>query len=145
LYSAYIKKTDANNDFKASLYNIVWGQCSDALQTRIESHPDHAASRQDGLALLVIIKKVTHTFEEQRKTNEALCELKENFYTYQQKPGMTLKRFYEGFLDLLEVLKSVEAHIVDDGPLREVPLKWSEGGGVTLSFDTCMHKLAEKC
>jgi hypothetical protein len=66
-------------DLKASLYNIVWGQCSDALQTRIESHPDHAASRQDGLALLVIIKKVTHTFEEHRKTCEALCELQESF------------------------------------------------------------------
>jgi flagellar hook assembly protein FlgD len=37
LYSTFIKQTDASNDFKASPYSIVCGQCSDALQTQIES------------------------------------------------------------------------------------------------------------
>ena len=51
-------------NFRAGLYNVVLGQCTDALQDKLKSHTDFPAAYQDGIALLVIIKTLTYTFEE---------------------------------------------------------------------------------
>jgi hypothetical protein len=86
----------------------------------VESHAAHAAAQQDGLALLAIIRKITHTFEEQQKLSDALCDVKERFYSFHQKPGMTLQKHYEGFLDLVQVIESVEPSIMDNCLIKEI-------------------------
>jgi hypothetical protein len=72
------------SNFRAGLYNVVFGQCSEALQDKLKSHTDFPDAYQDGIALLSIIKMLTYTFEERRKLSDALCEIKEMFYTFRQ-------------------------------------------------------------
>ena len=51
----YQEKLKVFANFRARLYSLVLGQCTDALQECLKSHHDYQAASQDGIALLVII------------------------------------------------------------------------------------------
>ena len=72
----YFVKTQEIANFRAGLYNVVLGQCTELLQDKLKSHPDFPAAYQDGIALLKIIKALTYTFEESCKVADALCDIK---------------------------------------------------------------------
>jgi hypothetical protein len=58
----HIHKTKVFTDFKVGFYNIVLGQCTDALEDKLRSHPDFPAAAHDGLLLLRFIKAIpTHS------------------------------------------------------------------------------------
>jgi hypothetical protein len=57
------EKVQVYKNFRAGLYNLVLGQCTDALQDKLKSHRDFEASNQNGIALLLIIRAPIHTFE----------------------------------------------------------------------------------
>ena len=42
-------------NFRAGLYNLVFGQCTDALQDCLKSHEDFVDADQDQIALFVVI------------------------------------------------------------------------------------------
>ena len=107
-------------DFKANVYNIIMGQSTDALQNRLRSHVDFADAQQDGLALLALIKTVTYNFEEGRNVSDALCDIKERYYTFQQGANTSLQRHYEAFDRMRAVMDSVGVDIVDPTLLTTV-------------------------
>jgi hypothetical protein len=43
-------------NFRAGLYNVVLGQCTEALEERLKLHEDFPTAHNDGVALLQIIK-----------------------------------------------------------------------------------------
>ena len=51
----YRTKAQEYDNFRAGLYNLVLGQCSEALEDRLKSHQDFHAAAHDGIALLKII------------------------------------------------------------------------------------------
>ena len=51
----YREKLKVFANFRAGLFSLVLGQCTDALQERLKSHHDYQAASQDGIVLLVII------------------------------------------------------------------------------------------
>ena len=113
----------------AGLYSLVLGQCTDTLQERLKSHHDFQTANQDGLALLVIIWSLIHTFEENHKLSDAIMDVKEKFYKFYQGRHMMLEHYHELFLAQVEVLDEVGI-TVEDGTLvtevaqqngREVP------------------------
>jgi hypothetical protein len=67
----------ATDDNIKTLYNLVWGQCTDTMQQKIESL-DHFAALQtanDGIGLLLAIKNTTPfptSHQLQPHTNDAL-------------------------------------------------------------------------
>jgi hypothetical protein len=91
----YKVKEQEYSNFRAGLYNVVFGQCSEALQDKLKSHSDFPSAYQDGIALLIIIKTLTYTFEERRKLADALCEIKEMFYSFRQGKHTSLQRYHE--------------------------------------------------
>ena len=107
-------------NFRVGLYSLVWGQCTDALQECLKSHHDYQAASQDGIALLVIIQSLIHTFEENRKLSDAIMDVKEKFYKFYQGRHMTLERYHELFLAQVEVLDEVSITIEDDALVMEV-------------------------
>ena len=113
-------KTQVYNDFKAYVYNVVFGQSTDALQNRLKSQERFPAAQQDGLALLAIIKTVTYNFEEGRDVADALCDVKEKFYTFKRGPHTSLQRHYEAFDRLRAVMDEVGIDIVDPTLLNSV-------------------------
>ena len=127
----YREKLKVFANFRASLYSLVLGQCTEALQERLKSHHDFEIANQDGIALLVIIRSLIHTFEENRKLSDAIMDVKEKFYKFYQGRHMTLERYHELFLAQVEVLDEVDITIEDDALTikvahhngREVPNK----------------------
>ena len=69
-------------NFRAGLHSLILGQCIDALQEHLKSYHDYQAASQDGNALLVIIRSLIHTFEENRKLSDAIMDVKEKFYRF---------------------------------------------------------------
>ena len=112
----YTEKTQVFTDFKAYVYNIIIGQSTDALQNRLRSHAGFADAQQDGLALLALIKTVTYNFEERRNVSDALCEVKERYYKFQQGAHTSLQRHYEAIDRLRAVMDEVGVDIVDPTP-----------------------------
>ena len=107
-------------NFRAGLYNVVYGQCTEALQDKLKSHTNFEQVYQDGIGLLAIIKTLTYTFEERRKHADALSEIKEMFYSFKQGRHMSLQQYYELFLGQVEVLEEVGVTIADDGLARSI-------------------------
>jgi hypothetical protein len=58
------EKVQHYENFRAGLYNVVLGQCTEALEERLKSHEDFPPAHNNGLALLIIIKRLTYSFEE---------------------------------------------------------------------------------
>ena len=110
------------DDFRAGLYNVVLGQCTDALEDRLKSHPDFPAAANNGIALLVIIKRLTYTFEERRKLADALNDVKEGFYTLRQGRHTSLQRYHELFLAQVQVMDEVGVSIADEALLNQVAI-----------------------
>jgi hypothetical protein len=77
-------KLRAYQNFRAGLYNLVFGQCSDALHDKIKSHHDFDAYNKNGIALLLIVKALTHTFEEQLYLPDATSSVLREFYDAKQ-------------------------------------------------------------
>ena len=116
----YCEKLKVFANFRASLYSFVLGQCTDALQERLKSHHDFQTTNQDGIALLVIIQLLIHTFEENHKLSDAIMDVKEKFYKFYQGRHMTLEQYHELFLVQVEVLDEVGITIEDDALVTEV-------------------------
>jgi hypothetical protein len=75
---------------------------------------------QDGIALLTIIKMLTYTFEERRKLADALCEIKEMFYSLHQGKHTSLQQYHELFLGPVEVLEEVGVTIPDESLVESI-------------------------
>ena len=116
----YREKLKVFANFRAGLYSLVLGQCTDALQERLKSHRDYEDANQDGIKLLVIIRSLIHTFEENRKLSDAIMDVKEKFYKFYQGKHMTLERYHELFLAQVEVLEEVGITIEDDALVMAV-------------------------
>ena len=69
-----------------SLFNVVWGQCSINLKSKLESKDEfkHIKENKDIAWLLKQIKAAVHQFETHISIYEALDEAKKNYYHYYQ-------------------------------------------------------------
>ena len=79
-----MNKLQEYTNFRSGLYNLVMGQCSEALKERLKSHEDFMDANQNGIALLVLIRSLLHTFEERRKLADGLSDVKMAFYKLRQ-------------------------------------------------------------
>jgi hypothetical protein len=87
----HYEKIQRYENFRAGLYNVVLGQCTEALEDRLKSHQDFLAANKNSIALLIIIKRLTYSFEEWRKLVDALTDVKEKFYNFRQGQYMSLQ------------------------------------------------------
>ena len=116
----YREKLKAFANFRAGLYSLVLGQCTEALHEHLKSHHDFQAASQNGIALLVIIRSLIHTFEENRKLSDAIMDVKEKFYKFYQGRHMTLEQYHELFLAQVEVPDEVGITSEDEVLVEEV-------------------------
>ena len=104
-----------NNSYLNQFSSISGGNC-----TSLKSRQDYKTANQDGIALLVIIWSLIHTFEENCKLSDAIMDVKEKFYKFYQGRYMSLERYHELFLAQIEVLDEVGITIEDEALVREV-------------------------
>ena len=115
----YSKKKDAIENFKAGLYAIVYGQCTNAMESRLKSHANFEAAQGNGIALLLLIQQLMCSFEELRYPVDARHDLKKQFFSMKQG-GMDLKDYWNKFTTLVTVLDSVGITIPDEVLINEI-------------------------
>ena len=120
VYKEYMMKMQEYTNFRSGLYNLVMGQCTEALKERLKSHEDFIGANQNGIALLILIRSLLHTFEEHRKLADGLSDVKMAFYKLRQGKYMKLERYHEIFLTQVEVLDEVGLTVADTALVQHV-------------------------
>ena len=72
-------------NFRSGLYNLVMGQCTEALKEHLKSHEDFVGANQNGIALLILIHSLLHTFEECHKLADSLSDINMVFYKLRKR------------------------------------------------------------
>ena len=120
VYKEYMTKMQKYTNFHSGLYNLVMGQCTEELKERLKAHEDFVSANQNGIALLILIHSLLHTFEERQKLADGLSDVKMAFYKLCQGKYMKLERYHEIFLAQVEVLDEVGVTIANIALLQHV-------------------------
>ena len=120
-------------NFHSGLYNLVMGQCTEALKECLKSHEDFIGAHQNGIALLILICSLFHTFEECHKSADGLSDMKMAFYKLRQGKYMNLEWYHEIFLAQVEVLDEVGVTVPDTALIQHVTEQ--HGRGVRIVAD----------
>ena len=109
----------------ASLYNVVWGQCSKLLQNKLKSSSQYTTfdTNSDVAALLKEFKTLSNKLEENTSTYDALHEAKVKFYLYQQSEDESLADHMRNFKDLISSIEYHEGDIFFDKDMMESEVK----------------------
>ena len=109
-----IKNNYAQN--MKSAYNLIWGQCSDALRTKLEAISTHEkiASDANCIGLLLNIKDVSYNYQSQKLKRQAQHEAKRRFYVMFQDRTMSVQDYFDKFNNLLKVIEHCGGSIVDE-------------------------------
>ena len=104
-----------------SIYNVVWGQCSTIMKSKLESKTNLKTSKQnkDVAELLKEIKAIMHQFESHTSIYEALDEAKRNFYLYYQSPLTSNVQHVKNLQDMVDIIKYHGGSITEDRALFE--------------------------
>jgi hypothetical protein len=101
-----------------TLYSVAWGQCSEAMKTKLQTHDDFPANDllADCAWLLKEIKAITFHFEGQRyiflSLDDAHCDL----CAYYQGPNESLTAYHNTFKNKIDVLEHYGGNFgTDDG------------------------------
>ena len=133
VYKEYMIKMQEYTNFSSGLYNLVMGQCTEALNEHLKSHEDFVGANQNGIALLVLIRSLLHTFKECCKLADGLSDMKMAFYKLRQGKYMKLECYHEIFLTQVEVLDEVGITITDTALIQHAVEH--HGRGVPIAAD----------
>jgi len=113
---AYVKRCDEQEKNLRAIFSVVWGQCSTAMQSKLQSLDGYNEKKTecDCSWILKEIKGITHRFEGTRYVFLSINEARTNFYSYKQKSNETLTQYLEHFRSLVEVLEHYGANIGED-------------------------------
>ena len=103
---AIAKREDQLEHNLRQLFALIWGQCTEALQHRIEAEEGFAkmSNENDGLLLLKTIKNITYHHQSQKYVPHSLFEAKKRFYT-QSQGKLPTADFHTQFMNLVAVVK----------------------------------------
>ena len=126
-------KIQEYTNFHSGLYNLVMGQCTEALKEHLKLHEDFIGTNQNGIALLILICSLLHTFEECCKLADGLSDVKMAFYKLRQGKYVKLEWYHEIFLAQVEALDEVGVTIPDTALIQHVVEQ--HGRGVPIVAD----------
>eukprot|EP00957_Ditylum_brightwellii_P073352 5574450-Ditylum_brightwellii.AAC.1 len=88
------------------MYAVAYGQCSEAMQAKMESNNgfEAAADALDVVLLLKLIKKIAYQYESQRYPHQAVHTAMFTFYLTSQNEGMTLEAHINEFNNQKDVV-----------------------------------------
>ena len=103
----YFKEKRNLDTTLASLYNVVWGQCSKLLQNKLKSNTKYSLfdDNNDVASLLTEIKTLSYQLEENISSWDALHEAKVRLYQYQQSNDESLADHMRNFKSLCSTVE----------------------------------------
>ena len=120
VYKEYMTKMQKYTNFRSGLYNLVMGQCTEVMKEHLKSHEDFVGANQNGIALLILIRSLLHTFEECQKLADSLSDVKMAFYKLRQGKYMKFEHYHEIFLAQVEVLDEVGVTVANIALVQHV-------------------------
>ena len=108
----HVKEKRAVKTAVKNMFKIVWGQCSEAMKTKLKSHHDYetVSTKSDTIKLLTIIRQEMTGFTERRYLPHALHAMLRKFYTLSQGRRSN-REYYDYFTNLVDALEEVGANI----------------------------------
>ena len=105
----YNKQVMAWKENKAKCYYLVLSHCPRALEHQLKNSTkwDETESNQDVVALLQMIRDITHNKKERKESVMAIVESDLELYTIAQDPGESLDEYYKVFLAQVD---TIDAH-----------------------------------
>jgi hypothetical protein len=116
------KKYKAN---KLELYAVIWGQCSESMQSRVKAAVEFETFRlsRDSLLLLKEIKGIAYRFESQEYIFKALHDAKAAYYNSKQGIEETCDTYRSRFINAADVIEHYGGDIGSDPILIKAQLK----------------------
>jgi hypothetical protein len=86
-----------------SLYDLIWGQCSESLRSRLCSDDNFAAysTTANSLALLKAIRSEMTGFQNKQYRTHALHQVMKDFYSISQGKHCSNQEYYDEFNSLV--------------------------------------------
>ena len=111
----YVKQTSRLQENIKHLWALVWGQCSDTIQTRLQALEayDDMHTTSNGLQLLIAIKDLMFNVQEQKYIPLSIHLAKRQFFLLSQGRN-TVGEYYDQFKNQTDVLSHIGAGIGDD-------------------------------
>jgi hypothetical protein len=113
---ALSKRQDQLEHNLRQLFALVWGQCTDVLQQKLEADEGFAtmSAENDGLLLIKTIKNITYRYQSQKYIPHSLFESKKRFYTQYQGAKLSTADYYTQFLNSIAVIRHSGGNIWND-------------------------------
>ena len=99
-YKKREEQQETYQNFLASFYALVWGQCTLVLRDKLHSRATFLSieQQQNGLSLLKLIKTLTHTYDNTKIHNvDALNTYKWQYMTMKKHGHQSIADFYQQF------------------------------------------------
>ena len=105
----YSEQVMAWKENKAKCYYLVLSHCPRALEHQLKNSTkwDETESNQDVVALLQMIRDITHNKKERKESVMAIVESDLELYTIAHDPGESLDEYYKAFLAQVD---TIDAH-----------------------------------
>lgn len=106
------------------LFALIWGQCTEVLQQRIEAEEGFSkmSNENDGLLLLKTIKNVTYQHQSQKYVPHSLFEAKKRYFM-QLQGKLPTADFHTQFLNSVAVIKHCGGNVWEDNGVEEMILR----------------------
>jgi hypothetical protein len=96
-----------------ALYSVAWGQCSEALRSKLKSNPDYTtfSADADSLALLKAIRSKMTGFKRLHYLTHSVHSILREFYSLSQGKHRTNQEYYNEFNNLVAAVDECGAMI----------------------------------
>ena len=114
-----VRQREAYRNFRATSYAVVWNSCTQAMQTKLNAELDFEAARNNGIALLIIIRRLVYSFDRRKKKEECFLELLEELICL-KRGSTTLSDFNDHFESITKVLEEEGWSITPSSLVEEI-------------------------
>ena len=125
-----VKKVDQLQTNIQLLFSLVWGQCTDVMQSKVEASTTYKAiaNSNDGIELLKLIKDIAFIFSSQKYLPHAIHDAKRRFFLQFQGRQLNVKDYLDQFTIHVNVRDHIGANIVNDTGILE---QLAQGAAIT--------------
>jgi hypothetical protein len=121
-FQRYLSREELCDTALKKVFAIVWGQCSDAMQTRIPEDKSYntVQKTKDGIGLIKIIKSISFNYRAHQEPVVALDAVKYELYKLTQEKHQTVQEYYDTFKNMVNVNAELGAKIGGNLGLLEI-------------------------
>jgi hypothetical protein len=109
----FVKTKASIESTMKSLYDLIWGQCSESLRSRLRGYNDYAtySTNADSLALLKGIRAEMTGFRNKQYLPHSLHKMMRDFYNLVQGKHRSNQEYYDEFNSMVETAEESGATI----------------------------------